>query len=177
MPTCPPTLPASLGIRTPEGSISTFENSVLTSGSPVASSGSGGPGSIASTSSVGDSGKAEWGEHRMDGLLRWPTLGGVLGPSGTAAFRSSPCNLGEWGVCTGGIFSRENDQPLTRFSGSRQQNSSEPCSIPDGKMGSGQPACLPGSQSQNGPHQGSKLLPRPCSGVTNTAKHSPTALD
>lgn len=70
--------------------------------------------------------------------------GVVLGPSGTPAFRSSPCNLGEWGVCTGGTFSRENDQPLTRFSGSRQQNSSEPCSIPEGKMGSEWPACLPG---------------------------------
>lgn len=49
---------------------------------------SGGPGSIVSTSSVGDSEKAEWGEHRMDGLLRWPTLGwcrGLVGPQHSEA--------------------------------------------------------------------------------------------
>lgn len=49
---------------------------------------SGGLGSIVLTSSVGDSEKAEWGEHRMDG----PSMAslGVAWSSGTAAFRSSP---------------------------------------------------------------------------------------
>ena len=137
---------------------------------------SGGPGSIASTSSVGDSGKAEWGEQNgwappMANLGRW--CWGLVGPQHSEAHPAIWAS-GECAQVAHSPGRTTSPSPDSQVPDSRTAQNLAPSQMGRWVLGS-QHAFL--GQSQNGPHQGSKLLPRPCSGVTNTAKHSPTALD